>query len=253
MLLACVLVIGACGGSGPRPAGAAAIAPTPGRWTVTALGDSVTAGSACDCAAFVDSYAALTRQATGHRVTTENLGVPGQTSTQLRASLTGDTGTARRVAGSDILIVTIGANDFAPALDDWESGDCDLACFRPVADSVRTDVAAIVHRIRTLRGGYPTAILVTDYWNVFRDGNAADDLGTDYTTLAEQVTELADTAICGGAADAGAVCVDLYAPFKGDGSSDPTGLLAADGDHPNAAGHLLIAETLAAEGWQLSA
>jgi lysophospholipase L1-like esterase len=40
--------------------------------------------------------------------------------------------------------------------------------------------------------------------------------------------------------------VSLYAPFKGDGTKNPTTLLAADGDHPNSTGHHLIASTLLA-------
>ena len=44
----------------------------------------------------------------------------------------------------------------------------------------------------------------------------------------------------------GAVPVDLYAPFKGAGDVDPTPLLADDGDHPDAAGHALIARVLLA-------
>ena len=41
--------------------------------------------------------------------------------------------------------------------------------------------------------------------------------------------------------------VDIYTPFKGaDGSTDDTALLADDGDHPNAAGHQLIATALLA-------
>ena len=38
---------------------------------------------------------------------------------------------------------------------------------------------------------------------------------------------------------------DIYTPFKGDGSRDDTALLVADGDHPNAPGHLLIAAAIA--------
>ena len=46
-----------------------------------------------------------------------------------------------------------------------------------------------------------------------------------------------------------ATYVDLYAPFKGaDGSADPTDVLAADGDHPNAAGHEIIAQALLRAG-----
>jgi lysophospholipase L1-like esterase len=38
--------------------------------------------------------------------------------------------------------------------------------------------------------------------------------------------------------------VDIYAPFEGAGDRNPTALLADDGDHPNAAGHRLIAKAL---------
>ena len=49
------------------------------------------------------------------------------------------------------------------------------------------------------------------------------------------------------AAAHGAVYVDLFTPFRGaDGSKDCTALLTDDGDHPDAAGHALIARTLLA-------
>jgi lysophospholipase L1-like esterase len=38
--------------------------------------------------------------------------------------------------------------------------------------------------------------------------------------------------------------VDLYAPFKGNGTANPTKFLAGDGDHPNAAGYMLITSAL---------
>lgn len=60
------------------------------------------------------------------------------------------------------------------------------------------------------------------------------------------MTKAANAAICSAAGTAGATCVDLYAPFKGDGDSDDTRLLASDGDHPDAAGAALIAEELLA-------
>jgi len=47
----------------------------------------------------------------------------------------------------------------------------------------------------------------------------------------------------------GATYVDLRTPFRGpDGTGNPSDLLARDGDHPNAAGHLLIAKALLAVG-----
>lgn len=220
------------------------------QWKVTALGDSVTAGTACDCVPFVDVYAKLTERATGTRVTSRNLGVPGQTAPELVASLASDADVANAVAKSDIVLVTTGANDLSGDLDKWTAGGCPISCFQQQMPGIQADVAAIVARIRALRAGRPTEILVTNYWNVFRDGDVAAGLGADYGVISHDATRLANAAICGGARSAGASCVDLYAPFKGDGSTNPTALLADDGDHPDAAGHRVIAKALAAHGWQ---
>lgn len=226
----------------------AAAAPGAG-WTLTGIGDSVTAGSGCDCDDFVQDYAALTRDRTGRSVTEHNLGVPGQTSLDL-VDLLRDPQTAQRLAGSDIVLVTTGANDLGDELGDWQDGRCDLACFRRAMPGLTANIRDVVGEIRRLRAGRPTEILVTDYWNVFRDGQVGAALGVDYQSLSDQVTRLANQAICAGATGSGAACVDLYAPFKADGSADPTGLLADDGDHPDAAGHQVIASALAAHGWR---
>ncbi|TQS46087.1 SGNH/GDSL hydrolase family protein [Cryptosporangium phraense] len=228
-------------------------APTPvasatrpaGPWTITALGDSVTAGSACDCAPFVALYAGLTEAGAGVRTTARNLGVPGQTSDELLAALAGGTSASWDVADSDIVVVTIGANDLAGDLAAWQDGDCDVGCFQSDIPAIRANVAATVRRIRELRDGQPTEVLVTDYWNVFRDGDQAASLGAAYRTVSRQVTALADTAICAGARSEAATCVDLAGPF----GPDPTALLADDGDHPDAEGHAQIAAALARHGW----
>ena len=234
----------------PAPAGRP-LPPEPRTWTLTALGDSVTAGTACDCQTFTDRYAELTAEATGHRVDPHNLGVAGLTSDGLVRMLRAGTGTSATVAASDIVLVTIGANDLESRLDQLTSGRCDVGCFASMTPGIRANITAAVARIEHLRVGRPTEILVTDYWNVFRDGDPAASLGAAYLSVSDAVTRLANTAICAGATAAGATCVDLYAPFKGvDGSVDPTRLLADDGDHPDAAGHQLIAEALADHGWR---
>lgn len=105
-------------------------------------------------------------------------------------------------------------------------------------------VAAALHAIRSEA---PRArLLVTDYWNVFEDGDVADaKRGPGFATWSDKVTGSANMAICSKAAAVGATCVDLYEPFEGeDGTRNPSALLADDGDHPNAAGHALIAATL---------
>jgi acyl-CoA thioesterase-1 len=59
----------------------------------------------------------------------------------------------------------------------------------------------------------------------------------------EEATAYANNAVLGAARATGATYVSTSSVFKGaNGRTDPTSLLAADGDHPNARGHQLIAQ-----------
>jgi lysophospholipase L1-like esterase len=112
---------------------------------------------------------------------------------------------------------------------------------------VGAQLSAILTAARKLRGDRSTQVLVTQYWNVFADGDVARAAnGTAYLRWSDELTRALNTRICRAAQSDGATCVDLYAPLKGNGSRNPTDLLAGDGDHPNAAGHRLIASTLLA-------
>ena len=92
---------------------------------------------------------------------------------------------------------------------------------------------------------HPATILWASYWNVFEDGDVGRAKnGESYQSWSDRLTRATNAQICDAAQRAGATCVDLYSPFKGDGSKDPTSWVAADGDHPNSAGHQLIASAL---------
>ncbi|MGZ4593579.1 MAG: SGNH/GDSL hydrolase family protein [Actinomycetes bacterium] len=224
-------------------------APSSPHWTIAALGDSVVSGTHCDCAPFVDRYADLVARATGGVATAHNLGVPGLTTDGLLTQLVDGSTAARTVSHADIVTLTIGANDMGSARARWQAGTC-VGCFAAVAATVRANTAKILSRIRQLRRGARTEVLVTTYWNVFEETGKDSPEGPDYGPMAEDATRRTNTAVCRAAAAGGAACIDLYRPFKGDGSADPTDLLADDGDHPDAAGHQLIAATLAAHGWR---
>jgi len=104
-----------------------------------------------------------------------------------------------------------------------------------------------VDAARAVNPAHPPTVLVTDYWNVFQDGDVGTaENGAGFQSWSDLLTRAQSAQICQGAQSADATCVSLYAPFKGSGSINPTSLLAADGDHPNAAGHQLIASTLLA-------
>jgi lysophospholipase L1-like esterase len=220
----------------------------------------VTSGTGCDCSPFAQRYADLTAQRTGRAVHARNLGVAGLTSSGLLSMLDDGTDAAGSVTDADIDLVTIGANDVAEAMQEWSDGSCDQSCLDAGAAAVRTTATAVVNRILALRAGRPTEVLVTTYWNVVQDGAVARQLfSTSYQQVSDNLTREVNAALCDavqtaqpGAGPGGGdtvLCVDLYAPFKGDGTADPTALLAADGDHPSDAGHQLIATTLADVGW----
>jgi lysophospholipase L1-like esterase len=188
---------------------------------VVALGDSVPAGTACGCAPFPDLYAAA------QHATDVNLAVPGSTAADLLAALPSDRET---LSGATEVLLMIGANDVAGDFDDADAVGSD-------ADRVRTDVTTVIERIR------PVRVVVLGYWNVVLDGQVgAGEYGPDGMRAAAVATTRVNDALRDAATATGATYVPTLAAFHGaDGSRDPTGLLAADGDHPNAAGHAAIA------------
>ena len=212
--------------------------------TVVGVGDSVTSGFNCGCESFVGLYANGLATQRQQRTSWVNLGVPGLTSAQLLNGLT-HPGTDRdEVAKADILLVTIGANDLE-SLESAQPADCPAACYNPMVANVGHNVELIVKAARAVRPAQPPTVLVTDYWNVFQDGDVGTaERGAAFQNWSDALTRAQSTQICRGARRAGAICVSLYAKFKGDGSVNPTSLLAADGDHPNAAGHRVIASAL---------
>ena len=271
LVLGLLVLLAACstGPAVPRAAGrSAATSPSartsgdpgasgapPAAWRVVALGDSVTSGGPCGCTPFPQLYAHDLAEVRGARVSVRNLGVGGLDSGGLLHSLTAPgSGVAAAVRGSDIVLLTIGANDFADQHGSVTDGRC-LAgpgtdCVQDDLQGMRRNVTAVLEEIRRLRGGRPTAVLVTGYWNVFEDGAVARDSFPDLGVRATRVlTRLANRWLRADALAAGATYVDLFAPFNGPASrGDLTRLLAADGDHPNQAGQALIARRLLAAG-----
>src|SRR5450631_402293 len=213
---------------------------------VVGIGDSVTSGSACSCETFVGLYATQLASQRGVETSSVNLGVPGWTSAQLLAAMT-KPGTFRdQVAKADILLVTIGANDLLP-LESRQPGGCLVACYGPLVNSVGHNVGLIVAAAQAAHPSHPPTILVTDYWNVFEDGDVGtSENGAAFQHWSDVLTRAASSAVCTAARQASATCVSIYAPFKGNGSKNPTTMLAGDGDHPDAAGHQVIATTLLA-------
>ncbi|MBU4213756.1 MAG: SGNH/GDSL hydrolase family protein [Actinobacteria bacterium] len=235
----------------PPPAKTAEAAPvTPsaagGTYHVVGLGDSVPAGTACGCATYVSLAGRARAAELGRTPDVADLAVPGMTTAGLVDQLA-DPDVASAVADADLVIVTIGANDFDP--DDVSTDACaapGLDCYRPQLDAQAGELDTVLDTIATLEADHPATVVLTGYWNVFLDGDVGRAQGAAYVAASDALT-VADNAVIEAAAGRhGATYVDLYAPFRGTGATDDTALLAADGDHPDAAGHRLIARTIEA-------
>ncbi len=210
----------------------------------------MTSGYHCDCDDYVTGFAHLLAQRDGTRVEATDDGEDGSTSDGLADELEGSDGDDRDlqadVAGADVVVITMGANDLTPALDSFRAGSCDASCYDPQVSSMQSDLGRVLDRVEALDHGR-ARVLVTTYWNVFTDGDVARDAEPPgYLAWSDTVTRRANDAIAAVTSAHAATLVDLYAPFKGDGSDDPTDLLAADGDHPDAAGTEIISRAVLA-------
>jgi len=223
---------------------------TPGPYRVLTLGDSVPAGSVCGCRPFPQIYGSLLSRRTGTPVAVDDLAVGGLDTAGLIRQL----GQARyedAVRRSNIIEVTIGANDFGDHHHQVVAGRCGRGETDCVADEVaalRSRLATVLARIRALRGTAPTTVLVTGYWNVFQDGHVAvQQVGRAGLRASRRLTARANAVIESVSRAEGTTYVDLSTAFDHAGRSI-TALLASDGDHPSAAGHRLIARALIRAG-----
>ena len=212
--------------------------------SIVSLGDSVAAGDQCDCSPFPQ----LLRDAAAQRHAADtyllNDADGGVTSADVVARISADSApVAVALRSATLVILTVGANDFNEAA----TAGCDdtLTCYADQLSAMRRNVTSILARVTQLSGGH-ARVIVTGYWGVFLDGTVGAARGTHYVRTARALTERVNAALQAAAAASSAVYVDLDAAFTASAGPDHTALLAPDGDHPNAAGHRLIADTLLA-------
>lgn len=215
-----------------------------GPYRVVGLGDSVPAGSACDCTSYVTLVGKQQADQAGRTASVSNLAEGGLTTSGLLAQLQ-DSAVRSTIAEADLVIVTIGANDFdAGIVTDSSCQAPALACYQSTLQQQAGQLSTVLSEVDALQSGHGGEVVVTGYWNVFLDGQVGAAEGSSYVQNSNALT-LADNAVIATASrNNSALYVDIYTPFKGDGSDDDTALLASDGDHPNALGHQRIAQAL---------
>lgn len=209
---------------------------SPHETTLVALGDSVPAATACGCGGYVRDLAASidTRDMP---VSTRNLAVPGADTRSLLAQMR-TTDVRAALAHADVVLLQIGANDVAS--EDLERTEClgsttcwaaDLTLLGQRLEDVLTTAT------NETRPG--TIVRAIGYWNVAVDGSPAKQRGTTYVRNGRRLTAAVNHLLSSTATRHHVGYVDLSRVFLGDHRVEER--LADDGDHPNAAGHRLIA------------
>ena len=203
------------------------------RWDYVALGDSLAAGVGAR-RGYVVRYAERLHSDTGATVRVINLGLSGQTSSQLLYTLRHDPPIRRALGGAEVVTLNIGLNDLGQATSSYQSRTCggpqNKACLREAVTRVERNWDAIIEEILSLRSTDETIIRTA---------------GLGYTPRVRKVFEPyvreATRHLASSASENGIPHVELRLGSAG---------MSADGLHPNDRGYGLIADRLAELGYE---
>jgi lysophospholipase L1-like esterase len=215
------------------PEGEATMADSRVRWDYVALGDSLAAGVGAR-RGYVPRYAEHLQRDTEANIRVTNLGVSGQTSSQLLHSLRADPEIRKALRGAEVVTLNIGLNDLGQARSAYQSGTCggsqNQACLRKVVDRVERNWDAVIYEISSLRSTHNTIIRTVGLGYTPRtEGNFGPYLA--------RVTRHIDSA-----AD------DAHIPYAEVHLDDED--MSADGLHPNDKGYRLTADRLRSLGYK---
>ncbi|GAA2467165.1 SGNH/GDSL hydrolase family protein [Terrabacter carboxydivorans] len=235
-------------GTSTTSPGATATTPPlpPGPLTVVGLGDSVPSAETCGCVGYVEQVGSQLQSLTHHSWVVHNDATGGWTTADVADDL-GSPSTQSHLASADLVLVEVGANDFN--LDRVDDQGCFPAagssCWASTITGLHDGLLRIIQGIRGIDHRPDLRIALLGYWNVTVDGSVGRRLGEDFVLGSDELTRLVNTTVEQVATATGSVYVDAYTPLKGvSGTRDPTADLLDDGDHPNATGHVLLANAV---------
>jgi lysophospholipase L1-like esterase len=217
----------------PAPEGETTTTDSPTRWDYVALGDSLAAGVGAR-RGYVPRYAEHLQRETGARLRVINLGLSGQTSTQLLHSIRDDPEMRKTLGGAEVVTLNIGLNDLGQARSFYESGTCggpqNEACLRDVVERIERNWDAIINEISSLRSTENTIIRTVGL------GYTPRTKGVFGPYLGRVTRHIASSA-----ADAGIPYVEVRLADEG---------MSEDGLHPNDEGYQVIADRLGSLGYE---
>jgi lysophospholipase L1-like esterase len=224
-------------------------------WHLVALGDSISAAKNCPgCVTFVDRYASAVALRAGVTVVRSNWSIPGLSSGRLLDMVVHEPSLRSRIAGADIITVTIGVNDlpWTPGPDECKAtprdGQVDWSritttCLRKTAARYATELNRILDEIDLLRDGRTTVLRLTGEYDDWIGRPGVPKAALETVASGVRLFDLAERR----AADAhGAAYADLLHTFNGPRGRDDAApyLEPSHGVHPNQRGHDLIARVL---------
>jgi lysophospholipase L1-like esterase len=217
-------------------------------WQYAALGDSLAAGALAQLG-YVPRYATYVNTDTGATITTLNLGIPGWASGDLLNALQNDPAFRNQVSGAQVVTWDVGGNDLSTAHDSFVNKTCggtdNQDCLRSAVSKFQTNWDAIVVELLKLRDPGETILRTMDIYNPY----VASDMQAGRFTTVEPYLDQVNKHIHDNAKANNIPVAEVHTAFNGaDGTQDPgtLGLIAADGFHPNDAGHKVIADQLRA-------
>jgi lysophospholipase L1-like esterase len=205
---------------------------TPAIWDYVALGDSLAVGVGAH-RGYVERYAAHINSDTGARVEVLNLGVSGQTSSELLYALRMDGSMRRAVGAAEVVTINIGINDLGHAGHAYKNGTCGGGdgqdCLRMAVEELEENWDAIVAELLSLRSTEDTVIRTAGLGYTPRVAKNFEPY------VAKVNRHVATTAATHG--------IPHAQPSLGEGHMSP------DGVHPNDAGYEHIADRLRELGY----
>jgi lysophospholipase L1-like esterase len=203
------------------------------RWDYVAVGDSLAVGVGAR-RGYVTRYAEHLQSDTSARVRVTNLGVSGQTSTQLLHSLRHDPAMRKALGGAEVVTLNIGLNDLGQASRSYETGTCggqqNKACLREAVERVERNWDATIREISGLTSTQDTIVRSAGFGYTPRAGR-------DFEPYVSETTHNVASA-------AGEGNIPYIEVHLGDES------MSEDKLHPNDRGYRLIAGRLADLGYE---
>jgi len=203
------------------------------RWDYVALGDSLAAGVGAR-RGYVARYAEHLEDDTGARIRVNNLGVSGQTSSQLLYAMRHDPATREALGRAEVITLNIGLNDLGQATAAYESGVCggphNEACLRETVKRVEGNWDAIIEEILNFRSTHDTVIRTVGLGYTPRVGEVFEPY------LKEVTSHIASSA-----ARRGIPYAEVRLGDEG---------MSEDGLHPSDKGYKLITDRLADLGYE---